>query len=147
MSNNSEIPSPEVALSHAHLRPMVPYIPELVFTRKELVALRANIQLMFYGFLVREDHRIYLRFLWHKDNDLAKEVAEYRTRVTLKKLKKKTLKANFSPAFRTKMAASEQEARPENSDVEVVREFQLLSGSTEAGGTRAVFRYHFHEYT
>ena len=45
--------------------------------RKELVALRANIQLMFYGFLVREDHRIYLRFLWHKDNDLAKEVAEY----------------------------------------------------------------------
>lgn len=38
--------------------------------RKDLVALTANIQQMFYGFLVREDHRDYLRFLWHKDNDL-----------------------------------------------------------------------------
>lgn len=36
---------------------------------------------MFYGFLVREDHRNYLRFLWHNDNDLSKEVAEYRMRV------------------------------------------------------------------
>lgn len=28
MSNQSEIPSPEVALSHAHLRTVAPYIPE-----------------------------------------------------------------------------------------------------------------------
>ena len=49
--------------------------------RKALVALTADIQQMFYGFLVREDHRNYLRFLWHKDNDLSKEVAEYRMRV------------------------------------------------------------------
>lgn len=49
--------------------------------RKELVAVTADIQQMFYGFLVREDHRDYLRFLWHKDNDLTKEVIEYRMRV------------------------------------------------------------------
>ncbi|KAF7642400.1 hypothetical protein LDENG_00258540 [Lucifuga dentata] len=36
---------------------------------------------MFYGFLVKEDHRNYLRFLWHKDNDLTKEITEYRMRV------------------------------------------------------------------
>lgn len=49
--------------------------------RKEVVALTADIQQMFYGFLVREDHRNFLRFLWHKDNDLTKEIAEYRMRV------------------------------------------------------------------
>lgn len=36
---------------------------------------------MFYCFLVRDDHRDFLRFLWHKDNDLSKEVAEFRMRV------------------------------------------------------------------
>ncbi|XP_056430806.1 uncharacterized protein LOC130369492 [Hyla sarda] len=30
---------------------------------------------------VREDHRDYLRFLWYKDNDIDKEVTEYRMRV------------------------------------------------------------------
>lgn len=49
--------------------------------RKELVALTTDIQQMFYGFLVREDHRDYLRFLWHKDNDLTKEVKEFIMRV------------------------------------------------------------------
>ncbi|KAK0139185.1 hypothetical protein N1851_024265 [Merluccius polli] len=49
--------------------------------RKELIALTADIQQMFYGFLVREDHRDYLRFLWHNDNDLNKEVKEFRMRV------------------------------------------------------------------
>ena len=49
--------------------------------RKEPIALTADIQQMFYGFMVREDHRNYLRFLWHKGNDLTKEVAKYRMRV------------------------------------------------------------------
>lgn len=53
----------------------------LLIFRKELVALTADIQQTFYGFLVREDHRDYLRFLWHKDSDPTKEVAEYRMRV------------------------------------------------------------------
>ncbi|KAM4045290.1 uncharacterized protein ACNLHF_009098 [Anomaloglossus baeobatrachus] len=36
---------------------------------------------MFHCFLVREDHRNFLRFLWYKDNDTNKEMVEYRMRV------------------------------------------------------------------
>lgn len=53
----------------------------LVRFRKEPIAVTADIRQMFYAFLVRHDHRDYLRFLWHKDNDLSKEVEEYRMRV------------------------------------------------------------------
>lgn len=53
----------------------------LVRFRKDLIAVTADIQQMFYGFLARHDHRDYLEFLWHKDNDLSKEVEEYRMRV------------------------------------------------------------------
>ncbi|KAM9793507.1 uncharacterized protein ACBT44_017962 [Syngnathus typhle] len=49
--------------------------------RKEAVAIMADIQQMFHCFLVRDDHRNYLRFLWHKDNDVNKEVIEYRMKV------------------------------------------------------------------
>lgn len=49
--------------------------------RKDLIAVTADIQQMFYGFLVKPKHRDYLRFLWHKDNDLSKEIQEYRMRV------------------------------------------------------------------
>lgn len=49
--------------------------------RKEKVAILADIQQMFYCFLVDKSHRNYLRFLWHKDNDITKEVIEYRMRV------------------------------------------------------------------
>lgn len=53
----------------------------LIRFRKDLIAVTADIQQMFYGFLVRHDHRDYLRFLWHEDNDLSKEIQEYRMRV------------------------------------------------------------------
>lgn len=33
---------------------------------------------MFFGFIVVEDDRNYLRFLWYCDNDLDKEFVEYR---------------------------------------------------------------------
>ncbi|XP_062596368.1 uncharacterized protein LOC134257792 [Saccostrea cucullata] len=49
--------------------------------RREMVAVTADVQHMFHCFLVREDHRNFLRFLWHKDNDLDKEIIEYRMRV------------------------------------------------------------------
>lgn len=49
--------------------------------RKEPIAFTGDVQQMFYCFLVREDHRDYLRFLWYKDNDTDKEVTEYRMRV------------------------------------------------------------------
>lgn len=41
----------------------------------------ADIQQMFHCFLVCENHRNFLRFLWHKDNDINKEVVEYRMKV------------------------------------------------------------------
>ncbi|XP_068209384.1 uncharacterized protein [Palaemon carinicauda] len=53
----------------------------LIRFRKEMVAVTADIQHMFHCFLVREDHRNYLRFLWHKDNDIDNDLVEYRMRV------------------------------------------------------------------
>lgn len=49
--------------------------------RKERVAIMADIQQMFHCFLVHEDHRNFLRFLWHKDNDINKQIIEYRMKV------------------------------------------------------------------
>lgn len=49
--------------------------------RKDLIAITADIQQMFYGFLGQQHHRDYLRFFWYKDNDLSKEIQEYRMRV------------------------------------------------------------------
>nr|XP_054604550.1 uncharacterized protein LOC129165413 [Nothobranchius furzeri] len=53
----------------------------LLCFRKEPVAVTANIEQMFYCFVVRKDHRDYLRFLWYEDNDLAKDMVDYRMRV------------------------------------------------------------------
>ncbi|XP_056410980.1 uncharacterized protein LOC130352649 [Hyla sarda] len=53
----------------------------LIRLRKELIAVTADVQQMFYCFLVREDHRDYLRFLWYADNDFNKEITEYRMKV------------------------------------------------------------------
>ncbi|XP_063761823.1 uncharacterized protein LOC134879300 [Eleginops maclovinus] len=49
--------------------------------RKDKVAVMADIQQMFYCFLVDEKHRNYLRFLWFKDNNVANEVIDYRMKV------------------------------------------------------------------
>ncbi len=49
--------------------------------RKERVAILADIQQMFHCFLVHDDHRNFLRFLWHKDNDVNKQIIEYRMKV------------------------------------------------------------------
>lgn len=49
--------------------------------RKEAIAITADVQQMFYSFNVREDHRDYLRFLWYQDNDLQKDITEYRMNV------------------------------------------------------------------
>jgi hypothetical protein len=46
-----------------------------------MIAVTADVQHMFHCFIVREDHRNYLRFLWYKDNDFEKELIEYRMRV------------------------------------------------------------------
>ena len=46
--------------------------------RKEVVAVIADIEQMFYGFYVAERHRNFLRFLWHRDNDPNQDLIEYR---------------------------------------------------------------------
>lgn len=46
--------------------------------RQQPIAVMADIQRMFYCFKVKEKHRDYLRFLWHKDNDVEKEIIEFR---------------------------------------------------------------------
>ncbi len=53
----------------------------LVRFRKEQVAVTTDVEQMFYCFKVREDHQNFLRFLWFKDNDLSKEITEYRMTV------------------------------------------------------------------
>jgi hypothetical protein len=49
--------------------------------RKNRVAFIADIEQMFYSFLVREDHRDFLRFFWHRNNNLNEDLIEYRMRV------------------------------------------------------------------
>ena len=49
--------------------------------RREQVAVMTDIEQMFHSFVVREDHRDFLRFLWYRDNDTSKEIIEYRMRV------------------------------------------------------------------
>ncbi|XP_070402814.1 uncharacterized protein [Nothobranchius furzeri] len=49
--------------------------------RKERVAILADIQQMFHCFLVHGNHRNFLRFLWHEDNNPKKAVIDYRMKV------------------------------------------------------------------
>ncbi|XP_064461734.1 uncharacterized protein LOC135371686 [Ornithodoros turicata] len=49
--------------------------------RKERIATMADIRQMFYSFLVKEEDRDYLRFLWYRDNGPNKDVIEHRMRV------------------------------------------------------------------
>ncbi|XP_036002193.1 uncharacterized protein LOC118565663 [Fundulus heteroclitus] len=49
--------------------------------RKEPIALTADVEQMFYCFVVREDHRDYLRYLWFEDNDITKNIVEFRMKV------------------------------------------------------------------
>ena len=49
--------------------------------RKNRIAASADIQQMFYSFRVDKHHRDFLRFLWHRDNDLKKELIPYRMTV------------------------------------------------------------------
>jgi len=51
--------------------------------RKENIAVTADIQQMFYAFVVREDHQDYLRFLWYKDNNLKNNITEFRMKVDI----------------------------------------------------------------
>ncbi|KAK0132197.1 hypothetical protein N1851_032987 [Merluccius polli] len=49
--------------------------------RCEQVAITSDIEQMFHSFVVREDHRNFLRFLWFRNNDTTQEAVEYRMKV------------------------------------------------------------------
>lgn len=51
--------------------------------RKERVAITADIEHMFHCFVVKEDHRDFLRFLWYRNNDPNSNIVDYRMRVHL----------------------------------------------------------------
>ena len=52
----------------------------LIRFREEAVAITADIQQMYHCFLVREEDRNFLRFLWFRDNNPSKDIVEYRMR-------------------------------------------------------------------
>lgn len=49
--------------------------------RMESIAVTADIQQMFHCFYVRPDHRNFLRFFWHRNNQFDQEIVEYRMKV------------------------------------------------------------------
>lgn len=49
--------------------------------RKDPVALTADVQQMFYCFIIQENHRDCLRYLWYEDSDINKKVVEFRMKV------------------------------------------------------------------
>ncbi|XP_056001793.1 uncharacterized protein LOC130048768 [Ostrea edulis] len=49
--------------------------------RRECVAIVADIEQMFYSFLVDIQHRRYLRFIWHNDNCFEQPLVDYQMRV------------------------------------------------------------------
>nr|XP_032806106.1 uncharacterized protein LOC116940390 [Petromyzon marinus] len=53
----------------------------LTHFRKESIAVTADIQQMFHCFIVREDDRNYLRFLWYRNNNVDDRIVEYRMKV------------------------------------------------------------------
>lgn len=53
----------------------------LIRFRREAIAFTADIEQMFYCFLVSEEDRNFLRFLWFQDNDLSKAIVDYRMTV------------------------------------------------------------------
>ena len=51
--------------------------------RKEQVAITADIEHILHCFVVKEDHRDFLRFLWYRNNDPTSDIVDYRMRVHL----------------------------------------------------------------
>jgi hypothetical protein len=49
--------------------------------RKEAFAITVDIEQMFHNFRVTEDHRRFLRFLWHEHNDIQKPLIDYQMAV------------------------------------------------------------------
>lgn len=55
----------------------------LMIFRLEKIAVIADLQQMFYRFLVHPSHRDYLRFVWCENNDTTKPLIDYRMKVNV----------------------------------------------------------------
>ena len=51
--------------------------------RQEEIAITCDVEQMFHNFMVSEEHRDYLRFLWFQDGDMNKPIVTYRMNVHL----------------------------------------------------------------
>ncbi len=51
--------------------------------RQEEIAITCVVEQMFHNFMVSEEHRDYLRFLWFQDGDMNKPIVTYRMNVHL----------------------------------------------------------------
>jgi hypothetical protein len=49
--------------------------------RREVITLRVDVEQMFYKIKVDTNHRNYLCFVWHKNNDILQPVTDYRMTV------------------------------------------------------------------
>ncbi|KAL3983520.1 RNA-binding protein Musashi [Sarotherodon galilaeus] len=58
----------------------------LMRLREENVAVTADIEQMFHCFVVREDHRNFLRFLWHQNNDIDQPIDRDKQDITTQHL-------------------------------------------------------------
>lgn len=55
----------------------------LLSFRREAVAVTADVEQMFHNFLVAFEHRYYIKFFWHEDNDLSKPRIDYNMNVNV----------------------------------------------------------------
>lgn len=80
---------------------------------------------MYYSFVVREDHRNYLRFLWYKGNDTSKDIAEFRMKVDFFR------KQSISSIYSLKRTADQgQKEYREDAKQFVMRNFYVDDGLT-----------------
>lgn len=79
--DRSEIPTPEVAQHHSHLKSIAHLIPHLDPEAQILIFLGRDVLQVHKVREQREDNRDFLRFLWFKENDPDQEIVEYHMKV------------------------------------------------------------------
>lgn len=75
--------------------------------REHPIAFMCDIERMFHQFLVNEEHRDYLRFLWWEKGDITAELKEYRMKVHLFGAVSSPGCANFGLKYLAKQNESE----------------------------------------
>lgn len=80
--NRHEIPTPDVAFHHSHLREIVDLVNNLLGVllrfRRESIAIITNVEQMLYCFQIYGNHRNFLRFFWYEGNTIDGQLIKYR---------------------------------------------------------------------